>query len=230
MNRELAHFFERMQRFLLAPAGPEAPEGPPRLELYRQFVRHHVQDVLAKLYPLCKAAASKPVWASLVEAYFVSQPSRHFEPNANGAGFPGFLAENFAAHGLPFLSELARFEWADWEVFSAPQTELGTVQSDRLRPNPTLRVEPSEWQLCAFVAAGPSRPPEPEPGPELALLWRHPVSLRSMFLAADARAMLVLKIAEEGHRLDAVVEETGLDRSELEQMVERFTRDGLIVT
>jgi len=71
---------------------------------------------------------------------------------------------------------------------------------------------------------------QPEPGAEMALLWRHPEQLVTMYMAADERALLVLKMALEGLTPRQVAEATGVAEADIDATVKTYAADGFVLT
>ncbi|QRK05118.1 putative DNA-binding domain-containing protein [Archangium violaceum] len=237
MKPGLRGFFDSMTEFFTTP-GPDALErlyaahpgwdAPrSRVELYGRMVRHHGRATLEKLYPLTRASVDEAGWVELARAYEASRPSRPFEMNHLGEGFPGFLADEAERRGLPdFLPALARFEWADFAVYTSMEPVPEKVE--RLTVNPTLVALEHPFQLCAYVRAkGRGRP---EPGQEMALLWRHPERLVTMYLAASDRSLLALKMAVEGLTPAQVAAATGVAEADIRAAVEACVSDGLVLS
>ncbi|MFP2960157.1 DUF2063 domain-containing protein [Myxococcus sp. 1LA] len=237
MKPSLRDFFDSMGAYLTEPGsesltalyarhpGWDAPRE--RVSLYGDFVLGHVRAALEKVFPLTRQAVAQDAWDALVAGFTRTRPARHHELNHLCEGFPVFLADAVAARSLPaFVPALARFEWTDFAVFASEAPAPKRVE--RLTANPTLVVLEHEFRLCAFVRAR-GAPNPPEPGAELALLWRHPERLKTFYMAATPPALLVLKMAVEGLALEAVVAATGMADAELRATVTRFGRDGLVL-
>ncbi len=237
MKPGLRGFFDSMERYLARPdadalerlytahPGWDAPRS--RVALYGQMVRHHVTSTLEKLYPLTRAGVDAAVWTELVRAYEASSPSRSFEMNHLGEGFPGFLADEAARRGLPdFLPALARFEWTDFAVYTSLEPVPERVE--RLTVNPTLAVLEHPFQLCAYVRG--KRQGTPAPGQELALLWRHPEQLVTMYLAANDRSLLAVKMALEGLSPAQVAAATGVAEADIRTAVDACVAEGLVLS
>jgi hypothetical protein len=222
----MAHLFEdrrgALDRVYAAHPGWSAPRA--RVAMYGVFVRHHVRDVVSRLFPRCRAHLEAGQWDDLVRAYTATRPARdRFAPSAMGEAFPSFLAER---RELPaWLSALARFEWAEYavSVSTAPVPE----EVDRLTVNPTLEVLELPYRICAHArsrAAG-----APERGAETALLWRHPARLTTSYVAASEPVLLVLKMAVEGLSVDDVAAATGLAAGDLRAIVSSWVTEGLVL-
>ncbi|MBM7117728.1 DNA-binding domain-containing protein [Archangium primigenium] len=215
---------EALERLYAAHPGWDAPRA--RVALYGQMVRHHGDATLDKLFPRVRGSVDAQTWAELVRDYAASRPARPFEMNQVGAGFPDFVADAARTRTLPdFLPALARFEWTDFAVYLSREAVPARVE--RLTVNPTLAVLEHPFQLCAWLRRGGDA--RPAPGAEVALLWRHPVRLVTMYLAADDRALLVLKMALEGLTPEQVAAATGVDVSHIHAAVEERAAEGLVL-
>ncbi|MFY2564036.1 DNA-binding domain-containing protein [Corallococcus terminator] len=238
MKPSLKHFFDSMGAYLARPGGeslerlytahPEWRAPGSRISIYGDFVRGHVRAALEKLFPLLRGAVGAEAWLSLVEGYTLTRPARHHEVNHMGEGFPAFVADTLASLGLPaYAPALARFEWSDFAVFASQAQAPERVE--HLTPNPTLVVLEQPFRICAYVRARGAAT-EPEPGDELALLWRHPGLLVTYYQEATPHALLVLKMAVEGLSASDVAAATGLPEADILDAVTRLSRDGLVLS
>jgi len=226
MKPGLSQFFDQMADYFANPARAEVDA---RQAIYGRFVVGHVEAAVRKVYPLVRASLSPEEWDTLLTAYYATRPARHFEPNRAAEPFAAFLADRIIPERLlPWLPALARFEWADFEVYACEE-EI-PEQVDALTPNPTLQALQHGWRIAEWVRAGPSRPAAPELGDETVLFWRHPRTHRTIFLAADERALLVLKIALEELDVSRVAAEGGLAEAELRRLIAAFARDGMVLS
>ena len=168
--------------------------------------------------------------APLVDAesrYYATRPARHFEVNRDGRRVPR-ASSRTTPTGCPHGSPRSHASsGADFAVYAHEAEIPSTV--DRLQPNPTLTALEHPFRLCAYVAAPKPRPDAPEPGDELALLWRHPRTHATTFLAADDRALLALKLAVEGRSFEEAAAPTGLTVEQLEALVAPYVADGLLL-
>ena len=237
MKPSLREFFDGMGAYLSQPGtesldtlyarypGWDAPRE--RVSLYGDFVLGHVRAALEKVFPLTRDAVGQDTWGALVRDFTKTRPARHHELNHLCEGFPAFLAEVTAAQGLaPFAAPLARCEWTDFAVYAAEDASPTSVE--HLTANPTLVVLEHDFHLCAYVRARGAIA-APEPGAELALLWRHPVQLKTYFMAATPPALLVLKMAVEGLSMVDVATATGMSQAELRATVTQQAREGLVL-
>lgn len=235
MRPELARFFAGMSALLREPADasaltrdfPSEPISPARAALYQGFVAGHVRDTLAKLYPHTRALLGETRWERAREAYARGRPARHFEINHLGEAFPAFLADLTEAEGHPpCVPAVARFEWTDFAVATSPLEETPPASGHGV--NPTLVLLEQPWRLTDFLRARGKDGP-PAPGQERVLVWRHPVSRRTMFQGASDETLLALKMALEGLTPAMVSEATGLGRERLEALLEESVASGLLL-
>ena len=218
MKPGLRGFFDSMAEYFADPsqvdrlyaAHPGWEASRSRVVISGRLVRHHVKATLEKLFPLTRGSVGEARWEELVRAYEALRPGTSFEMNRMGEGFPGFLADEAERRGLPeYLPALARFEWTDFAVYSS--MELVPEPVERLTVNPTLVVLEHPFRLCAYVRAKGKG--EPAAGQELALLWRHPETLVTMYMAASDRALLAVKMAMEGLTPEGVAAATGVSEA-----------------
>jgi len=196
-----------------------------RLAIYADFVHHHVEDTLAKVHPRTKVAAG-PAWAPLVAAWYARRPARSFEINSLTEGFHALVEERTPSHGVAWLGALARLEWTEVAAFSA-QVEV-PASTPALSLNPTLEALDHPWRLVPFRTAAVT-PAAPEAGHEVALLWRHPRTLKVNFLAANARALLAIKLAAEGTSIDEAARQGGVPPAEVEAALREAVEHGLVI-
>ncbi|XXF80403.1 DNA-binding domain-containing protein [Myxococcaceae bacterium GXIMD 01537] len=234
MKPGLRRFFDSMEAYLTGPgdleslyaAHPGWDASAARVALYAGFAGNTARDVLRQLFPLMRKRLGEEAWGPLVEAFRATRPARSFEINRLGEGFPDFLAREVEPRGLPaWAPALARFEWADFEVFSSPEEVPARVE--RLTVNPTLQVLQLGFRVCACARVKAEAPPEP--GDEMALLWRHPVRLVTMYLEASAPSLLAVKMAVEGLAPAEVAAATGVSEADIQRAVASSAEDGLVL-
>lgn len=108
---------------VLGPAeGALAAHVPPalaaRIAVYRNTVRGSLADVVAAAFPVTQRIVGAPFFAALAGRYAVDQPPRQPQLSSYGAGFPDFIARD-PRHGLAYLADVARLEWARGESYFA---------------------------------------------------------------------------------------------------------------
>ena len=179
-----------------------------RLRVVRRMIRGHVTRALEKVFPCVRAHLSPRTWEELAASYYAAHPPTSFELNRAAAAFPGYLAgaigdqphrEATLAH-----AELAELEWEALAAYLAPDAEwAGDVG---LRINPTLTLLSLDFAVVDVLSAWdggakdppPGLPEAPMPASRLALIWRHPGTLRVRYRWANDDLLFALKVASEG--------------------------------
>ena len=110
---------ELQQRFaaaLLADPGdaPAFTTGGPagRIAIYRRNVFANYRNALGATYPVVRRLVGKPFFDAAVDGFVCAHPSRGGDLNVYGAEFGSFLGGYPPARGLPYLTDVARLEWA----------------------------------------------------------------------------------------------------------------------
>lgn len=208
---------------------------PVRLDIYRGFVRGHVDTALHKSFPILEGLLGEPAFQALCDAFFEAHPPSHWELNAAAEPFPAFLAarvdEGHAELG-PFHVALAQHEWADFATFVHPARVPTEVEAPTL--NPTLTVLQLVCPVTPFVVAWQDGRrdlplPTPEEGPELCLFFRHPVTERVQFHVAIDDYLFAIKVAHEGLEAAAVAEAAGLPVDAARAAMARARDIGLVL-
>lgn len=140
-----------------------------RLAVYGNAYFARLLECLGEVYPVLRRTLGEEVFLGFARDYLLAHPSRSYTLNELGRKFPAFLAhtrpgpgESDAGDWADFLIDLARLEWAIYEVFDGPGME----------EEPPLEIldldlEPiEEWMALRFC-----------PDPSLRLLeFRYPVN------------------------------------------------------
>jgi hypothetical protein len=151
-----------------------------RLRIYGAFCRTHRHEVL-DLYAHCRAAVvqalGEAAWDDLVERYFRAHPMTSWELNENGVHLPEFLS-NQPVEALPFLPELADFEWWEWQTQIAPDAEEDRdPETGPLRLSATVELRRYghdfiDWLDRRDAATDIKQAGPPGPGEHFVLFWR----------------------------------------------------------
>jgi hypothetical protein len=125
-----------------------------------------------------------------------------------------------------------------------PALEVGILRGGERAPRDFLFTQPGGVdQVLAFGEDGSERELPvrgrhagfftvrlPDGEVEMALLWRHPERLVTMFLAANDRSLLALKMAVEGLTPPQVSAATGVAEADIRAAVESCVADGLVLS
>lgn len=120
--------------------GRDATERAHRLRIYADAYRLRLVQVLAEDYPALRAALGAEAFGRLCTRYVYAHPSRHPSVRWFGAGLAAWLRDT----GQPEARvALARFEWAQGELFDAPDVSPCGVSALQAVPAdawPSLRL------------------------------------------------------------------------------------------
>jgi hypothetical protein len=95
-----------------------APGLAARVAVYRNTVQGSLAEVIAAAFPVTQRIVGAAFFAALARRFAVAQPPRLPQLSSYGAGFPGFIAQD-PHHGLAYLADVARLEWARGESYFA---------------------------------------------------------------------------------------------------------------
>ncbi len=170
-----------------------------RLNVYADAYRLRLLETLGKDYPALCALLGEAEFNRLGHAYIDAHPSDTPSIRWFGRHFPVFLQQELPQR--PALSELAAFEWAQGEVFDAPDAsvlrveDMARIPPDawprmRLTLHPAVRRLDLRWNAPAiaqaFAAKTPAPAPRAGPTPVAWLLWRQSLDIRWRSLESGA--------------------------------------------
>lgn len=113
-------------------------------QVYRNNFWIASEEALSGIYRVVKQLVGKPFFAVLVDHFLRSYPPRYGNVLKLGRDLPVFLCDFKPTEGLPYLSDIARLEWAYHQIFHAQEPtpfdirSLASIASDRI---PELRFE-----------------------------------------------------------------------------------------
>jgi len=174
----LAELQAAWSRDLLAPDAPADVPGivgnglspVRRFQIHRNHIALSLGDSLAGVFAACRAVVGEKFFRAAARTFIRSQAPTEPCLAAYGAGFADFLAEFPPAAGLPYLTDLARLEWAMHASFHAPADaplsaeDLAELPPERmadarLPTRASLRLVRSPWPIDAIWQA--TREPQP---------------------------------------------------------------------
>lgn len=129
-----------------------------RIAVYRNNTFASLTEALKVTFPVVCRLVDVRFFAYAAHDFIAAHPPRHGRLHAYGAAFPRFLDGFGPARSLPYLADVARFEWAMAEAFheadalpldpSALTTiDLASVERVRFIPHPTVRLLASRWPI-----------------------------------------------------------------------------------
>lgn len=114
------------------PAGLQAWNGSDprvRFAVYRNNVVHSLVAVLGDTFPVVRQLVGEEFFGAMARLFVVDQPPVSPLMHRYGAGLPEWLADFEPATALPYLSDMARLEWARLAAFHAADAEPIDVQA-----------------------------------------------------------------------------------------------------
>lgn len=149
--------FQQLQTRLTAhlrdPLHAPAPEGieDRRLKIYRELFYNNIEGFLANAFPVLRQLLDDTRWHALVRDFFATHESHDPLFHALAEEFLRYLEDErgVVAGDLPFLRELAHYEWVELAL-SIAEDELTPAIAD---PNGDLLdgvpvVSPLAWTLA----------------------------------------------------------------------------------
>jgi hypothetical protein len=133
-----------------------------RLRIYRNLVRESALEALRSTYPVVERLVGERFFEWVAGTFLADGPSPSGDIEDRGAGLPEYLARSAEVHGLLYLSDVARLEWACHEVLRAPDEapldvrpapSLDGVLELRLRLNPARRLFASDYPVTRIWQA-----------------------------------------------------------------------------
>lgn len=105
------------------------------LDIYRNNYRGNLHDTLAGAYPVIAQLVGKDFFRQLTQRFIALHPSRSGNLHLYGAEFAVFIASFAPAQGLPYLSDVARLEWAcHCAYFAADAATLDINKLSQIAP------------------------------------------------------------------------------------------------
>jgi hypothetical protein len=229
-------------------AGDLRADAATRVGIYVDAYRLRLVEVLANDFPALRAVLGAAAFDRLGRAYLDAHPSTMRSVRWFGRALAHFLSTTVPWSRRPVLAELARFEWAQGEVFDAPDEEalaietMGEIPPEawaglRLLPRAALRRLDLLGNAPNLVAAqvGGQPPPRLRAARRVRawLLWRGAaLDVRWRSLAADETAAWDALAA--GESFGAICERlctfAGAEAAPLHaaSLLKRWLADGLI--
>jgi hypothetical protein len=91
-----------------------------QLSLYQTNIIATLQKALKAIYPTCLKLVGKDFFIRMMSAYIEVTPSISPDLNLYGESFADFIQQFEPANTLPYLSDVARLEWAWHSVYTSP--------------------------------------------------------------------------------------------------------------
>ena len=171
---------------------------------------------LREIYP-CSLSFIGPQWTKFTEHIKESGPKALQNALEGDQTLP------------PFLSSLARLEWALYEV----STSSVVIPRDliKISINPTFQILQLPWKnLVSLLEQENASPTEPVQGNEFIIIWKDPKSNKTKVRRASDAELLALKIIAEEINPEKVAEEENLSIGLIDSAIDRTIRQGILLS
>lgn len=166
----LRHPHAQQQAVMDFVMGTEAVSADLRLNIYAHAYEARLTEALQENFPAVHTLLGDKAFYKLTAQYIQQYPSHRFSLRHFGDQLAELLAgdESYAAE--PVLAEMARFEWAVWGAFDAPDEVAATFEDIQAVP-------PEAWGELVFALHSSGR--------LLNLQWNVPVLWQAITDEAD---------------------------------------------
>lgn len=206
-----------------------------RFNVYRNNVASSLVSAIAATYPVVEALVGEEFFAGMARVFVQDNIPASPVLLRYGAGFAEFVAGFEPAEFLPFLSDVARVEWAFNQAYHAADAapieierlaEISPARYDALYlcPHPSMRLVVSDWPAISIWHAHQHDDPTGQlaeaikRGGECGALVRPGLDVNAMILPEPAFRLLEALIG--GATLSRAVEQLGeAEQSELGAML-----------
>lgn len=100
-----------------------------RFAVYRNNVVHSLVNVLTDSFPVVRELVGDEFFGAMARLYLVNHPPASPLMHRYGAGLPAWISDFEPATALPYLSDIARLEWARLCAFHAADAEPVEIQA-----------------------------------------------------------------------------------------------------
>lgn len=144
----------------------ESGGGDVRLAIHRHHIARSLARVLAGTFPTVQALVGEDYFRQTAQAFVVGHLPTQPVLAEYGAAFPAFLASEEPRHGLPYLADMARLDWALNVAFYSPR--LSAADHSGIGPETLLTLAPgvevlrSPYPVDRIWAASQQGAPEGE--------------------------------------------------------------------
>lgn len=202
-----------------------------RLHHYRRLVYNVVKNTMDQAYPISVASMDEAEWDLLVHNFF----SNHTTSSTQIWKLPyEFYQYHFSSGtaektGKPWLNDLLYFEWAEIEIHTMPDIEVGAIgiEGDPLKDRLILNPEHELVQLNYPVHLHAVKEVEDKQGKYYVLLFREPETGNVKFLDLSVlQAFILSRISEDGAAIESFKGEiAGIAQVESEKYLDNYLVD-----
>lgn len=93
---------------------------PQRLAIYRESMQESLISTLLSTFTVCDQLIGREAFRGLAKRYLQQTPAVSPDLGQYGASFPEFIANFPGTNSLPYLSDMAKWEWLYWQMWQGP--------------------------------------------------------------------------------------------------------------
>jgi selenobiotic family peptide radical SAM maturase len=174
-----------------------------------------IMENMEEIFPRCRSCLEAGKWSEMIEAV---------QADEGPEVFADLLFSRIVAEDLPpFLSDLARLEWA---IHKAKKKACSFEPEDHPTVNPSLELFTLAWRnLPAFMNSGR----EAERGHEFVVVFKHPKTGEVITRAASEDDLLALKLVVEGISSKEAARQGKVSVAKVDSALDRAFRRGLLL-
>jgi len=131
-------------------AGDDRLPAAERLDIYANMYFFRLHDCLAEDFPKLRSAIGDAHFHRLMVDYLLRHPSEDPSLRFLGKRLPPFIAAHPLSEEFPWLSDLARLEWARADIFDAPDAK--PLTREELSRLPEERAGEASFSLIPALA------------------------------------------------------------------------------
>lgn len=133
-----AHLVDGEARGIVDAVAGDTITAEARLRVHRHHVRHSLGVALAATFPTVQAVVGEDFFRAMAQSFVEGTLPAQPVLAEYGADFPPFVADWAPARSLPYLSDVARLDWALNVAWHAP--EEGRLSAAMLAALPTEQL------------------------------------------------------------------------------------------
>lgn len=196
---------------------PEQCAPPPemdaaRVQVYRDLVLNNLASLLSGTFPVLLKILGDGDWRLLVRAFLRDHRARTPKFGEIAEEFVAFLAAEPQGNWLPFIAELAHYEWVEMALQQSDEPPLPASDAGLLLERP-LRLSPLAWPLAyawPVHLLGPDYQPAAAPVQPTLLLVRRAEDFSVKFSELSPLAWRLLQRIEAFPEMDGRAQLHGL--------------------
>lgn len=199
---------------LIEPYLQMPPKGviADRINIYANGFYSRLEEVLLNDYPTLAAQLGQQAFSNLCRSYVIAYPSYSYSLNFLGQYLNRFLAETAPYSKKPYLAEIAAYEWAESQAFTAANATLLTVAELQILPasewpdkkfylHPSCHLLTMHWNSFSLLDARRRQSknfPRPKKltAPQALLVWRRELQVR-YYQLDDVELALLTAVKKE---------------------------------